>query len=66
GYWLANLRGGLTQDLGGLRLSQFVRIDNLLDESYISAVSVNDANGRFYAPGPGTGVLIGLTASYRF
>lgn len=35
-------------------------------EADISAVSVNDANGRFYAPGPGTGFLIGLTASYRF
>jgi iron complex outermembrane recepter protein len=66
GYWLANLRGGFTQDLGGLRLSQFVRIDNALDASYISAVSVNDANGRFYAPGPGTNYLIGITASYSF
>jgi iron complex outermembrane receptor protein len=65
-YWLANLRGGFTQDLGGLRLSQFLRIDNLLDEPYISAVSVNASNGRFYAPGPGTTYLIGITASYSF
>jgi iron complex outermembrane receptor protein len=65
-YWLANLRGGFTQDLGGLRLSQFLRIDNLLDEPYISAVSVNASNGRFYAPGPGTNYLIGITASYSF
>ena len=66
GYWLANLRAGFTQGFGRLRLSEFVRLDNLLDEPYISAVSVNDANGRFYAPGPGIGFLIGLTASYSF
>jgi iron complex outermembrane receptor protein len=43
-----------------------VRIDNLFDVDYTSAVNVNDANGRFYAPGPGTEVLIGLTASLVF
>lgn len=65
-YWLVNLRAGFTQELNRFRLSEFVRVDNVLDRSYISAVSVNDANGRYYAPGPGTSVLFGLTASYAF
>lgn len=65
-YWLVNLRAGFTQDMGRFKLSQFVRVDNALDRSYISAVRVNDANGRYYAPGPGTNHFIGLTASFAF
>ena len=65
-YWLVNLRGGFTQTKGRFKLSEFVRVDNVLDRRYIAAVSVNDANGRYYAPGPGTNVLAGITASYGF
>ena len=66
GYWLLNLRGGFTQRLGRLEVAVFVRIDNVLDRDYISAVNVNDANARYYAPGGGTSYLLGLTASYAF
>ncbi|EGV33372.1 TonB-dependent receptor [Thiorhodococcus drewsii AZ1] len=66
GYWLLNLRGGFTQRMGGLELSEFVRVDNVLDRDYISGVRANDANGRYYAPGAGATYLVGLTASYAF
>lgn len=65
-YWTLGLRGGFSQAWGGLALSQFVRVDNLIDRDYIGAVSVNETNGRFYAPAAGRTYLIGLTASYAF
>jgi iron complex outermembrane recepter protein len=37
--------------------------DNLLDRSYITAVTVNAAAGRFYEPGPGRTVFVGLDLS---
>jgi iron complex outermembrane recepter protein len=44
-----------TQSLRG-----FVRVDNLLDKTYVGSVIVNEGNGRYYEPGPGRGVLLGL------
>jgi iron complex outermembrane receptor protein len=65
-YWTVNLRGGFHQQWGPLELSQFVRVENLLDRDYIGAVVVNDANGRYYAPAAGTTYVLGLTAAYAF
>jgi iron complex outermembrane recepter protein len=61
-----NIRAGLEQKLGKLVLREFVRMDNLLDENYVSAVFVNDANSRFYAPAPERSYFGGITASYAF
>ena len=44
-----------TQSLRG-----FVRVDNLLDRTYVGSVIVNEGNGRYYEPGSGRGVLLGL------
>ena len=44
-----------TQSLRG-----FARVDNLLDHAHIGSVIVNEGNGRFYEPGPGRGLLLGL------
>ncbi|TVQ84461.1 MAG: TonB-dependent receptor [Chromatiaceae bacterium] len=65
-YWRTGLRGGWDGDWRGLRLGLFARLDNLFDRDHIGAVSVNDANGRFYAPAPGRTWLLGLEASYTF
>jgi len=65
-YTVVSLRGGFEQQLGNWRLSEFARVDNLLDEEYIGAVYVNDANGRFYAPAPERNTLLGVSAQYRF
>ena len=37
----------------------FARIDNVVDQSTIGSVIVNEGNGRFYEPGPGRGFLLG-------
>jgi len=41
-------------------------VDNLLDEEYIGAVYVNDANQRFFAPAAERNYLVGASAAYRF
>ena len=65
-YFIANLRAGLEQNSGNWRFSEFVRVDNLLDEEYIGAVYVNDANQRFFAPAAERNYLVGASAAYRF
>ena len=38
----------------------FVRVDNLLDRTYVGSVIVNDGNGRYFEPGAGRSVTVGL------
>lgn len=38
----------------------FARIDNLLDRDHVGSVIVNDGNGRFFEPGAGRAVMVGL------
>ena len=45
---------------GGQALRAFARIDNLFDRRYIGSVIVNEGNGRYYEPGPGRGLWLGL------
>jgi len=66
GYGAINLRTGAEQHVGGWRLQQFVRINNLLDRNYIGSVIVGDANGRFYEPAPGRNWMLGASAQYVF
>ena len=49
-----------------MRLSEFLRIDNLLDEVYAGSVIVNEGNGRFYESGTARSFTVGLSASYPF
>ncbi len=65
-YWLANVTAGFQQKWGGLVLSEFLRVNNLFDEDYISAIAVNNANRQFYYPGTDRNYLVGITASYQF
>jgi iron complex outermembrane receptor protein len=65
-YFVASARAGFEQRTGDWRFSEFARIDNMLDEEYIGAVYVNDANSRFYAPAPERNYLFGVNASYAF
>ncbi len=46
-----------------LRLSPFVRIDNLSNTRYIGSVIVNAANGRYYEPAPGRNWVAGIRAN---
>ena len=38
----------------------FARIDNVLDRGHVGSVIVNDGNGRFFEPGAGRGIMLGL------
>ena len=65
-FTVANLVLGLQQRGARWRLSEFLRIDNLSDESYIGSVVVNDGNGRYYEPAPRRNILLGVQASLQF
>jgi iron complex outermembrane receptor protein len=65
-YTLVNLRFGFEQKLGGWKLNEFARVDNIFDEQYVGSVIVNASNGQYYEPAPGTSYIMGLAASYQF
>ena len=61
GYGLFNLE--LSRHLGPDRagpLRLFARLDNALDRTHVGSVIVNEANGRYYEPGAGRSLLLGL------
>jgi iron complex outermembrane receptor protein len=67
GSWTtANLALGFTQQGKDWSFSEFVRVDNVTDEHYAGSVIVNDGNGRYYEPAPGTNVLVGLRGRLAF
>ena len=67
GYAVMNIRGVLRQELsGGLSSSQFFRINNVLDRSYVGSVIVNQASSQFYESAPGRNWIIGGNVSYQF
>jgi iron complex outermembrane receptor protein len=65
-YAVVNWRLGFEQKIGGLRLTEFARVDNIFDEEYVGSVIVNEANRRYYEPAPGTNYTVGLAAGYQF
>jgi len=60
GYALLNAEVAREWRFGTQRLRGFLRADNLFDRNYIGSVIVNEGNGRYYEPGPGRGLLLGL------
>ncbi len=65
GYFLLNLALGRDWQVGSHRLEAFLRADNVLDQDYIGSVIVNEGNRRYYEPGPGRGLLLGLRWEWR-
>lgn len=64
GYFLLNVEASRTWSLARGSLRSFVRVDNLLDKSYIGSVIVNEGNGRYYEPGPDRTLLLGAQWSW--
>ena len=60
GYGLLHLEAGRAWPAAGGDLRAFARVDNLLDRAHVGSVIVNEANGRYYEPGPGRSLLLGL------
>ncbi len=65
-YAVFNLVAGLVQKRESWRISEFVRIDNVTDRTYVGSVIVNDGNGRFYEPSPRRSISGGISASVQF
>jgi len=64
-YWMANLRVGLAQQTARWKISEFVRVDNIADRSYVGSVIVNESNSRFFEPSPGRTYYAMFTVSRR-
>ncbi len=65
-FTVLNLVFGFQQQRAKWRLSEFLRVDNVTDKTYIGSVVVNDANNRFYEPAPQRNYLVGIQASLQF
>jgi iron complex outermembrane recepter protein len=65
-YTITNLRFGYDAMAGNLRLSPFVGINNVFDESYTSNVRLNAFGGRYFEQGPGRNGYGGLTLNWKF
>ena len=63
-YVVFNLHAGFRQRIGGWQFEEFLRVDNVADESYVGSVVVNAVNGRFFEPAPPRTFLLGFTAGY--
>jgi iron complex outermembrane receptor protein len=54
------------QRLGGWRLKEYARVNNLFDRGYIGSVIVGDSNRRYYEAAPGRNWVLGAGMQYRF
>jgi iron complex outermembrane receptor protein len=67
GYAVMNVRAVLRQEIaGGWSFSQFFRINNVLDRSYVGSVIVNQTSSQFYEAAPTRNWLIGAKANYQY
>ncbi|MEJ2539426.1 MAG: TonB-dependent receptor plug domain-containing protein [Gemmatimonadota bacterium] len=65
GYLLLNLRGGLEGFLlGTTRITPWAAVQNLLDTEYVSSVAVNAFGSRYFEPGPGRTLQVGVQAVF--
>jgi len=65
-YTIGNLRAGFEQKSGKWRLTEFARVDNITNRSYVGSVIIADSNQRFYEPSPTRNYLVGVNAQFRF
>jgi iron complex outermembrane receptor protein len=65
-WTIANVALVFVQQWPRLRLSEFVRVDNLFDKQYVGSVIVNEGNARYYEPSPTRNWLVGIQASLSF
>lgn len=61
-----NLRAGLSQEVGGWRFTELLRIDNVGDRAYAGSVIVNEANRRYFEPALPRNWLLAVTARRSF
>jgi iron complex outermembrane receptor protein len=66
GYAVMNARVQAKQAVGGWKLKQFVRVNNVFDRTYVGSLIVGDANKRYYEAAPGRQWMAGVSAEYTF
>jgi iron complex outermembrane receptor protein len=66
GYGIVNLRAGLDQYLANWKVTEFIKVENILDKNYIGSVRVNDANNRNFEAAPPRNYLVGVSVNYQF
>lgn len=54
------------QQHGSWRFNQWLRVDNLLDKTYVGSVVVNQGSGRVFEPAPGRQFSAGIGVERRF
>lgn len=65
-YMLWNAALNARQYHGKWQFSQWLRVDNLLDETYVGSVVVNQGSGRSFEPAPGRQLSAGVSVERRF
>jgi iron complex outermembrane recepter protein len=65
-YTLGNVRVGFAQTAGNVRISEYVRVNNIADLGYIGSVIVGDTNGRYFEPAPGRNWFAGVSFNVVF
>jgi len=63
-YLVSNLRFGAEFEAGGTRLSPFIGINNLTDETYFSNIRINSFGGRYFEPAPDRNFYAGITVDF--
>jgi iron complex outermembrane receptor protein len=66
GYCIMNARIVTRQQAGDWTVTEFARVDNLFDKSYVGSLIVNQASRQFYEPAPGRKWVLGAKATYHF
>ena len=64
-YALLDLGAGYGWNTVSGSLRAFLDIGNVFDTRYVGSVIVNDGNGRYYEPGPGRNVMLGLRWNWQ-
>jgi len=65
GYWEMNWRAGFEQQTARWRFSEFLRLDNVANRSYVDSVIVNESNSRYFEPDPGRSAYVMFNARWR-
>ncbi|MEZ5460232.1 TonB-dependent receptor family protein [Dokdonella sp.] len=65
GYTLLDVGAGYGWRRPSGSLRAFLDIGNVFDTRYVGSVIVNDGNGRYYEPGPGRNVMLGLRWNWQ-
>jgi iron complex outermembrane receptor protein len=66
GHTLLGMGARFEQRAGHWTWREFVRLDNATNRRHAGSVIVNDGNGRFFEPGAGRSLSVGVEGSRRF